>query len=442
RNMDKFNGIILKNLLEVNYKGKIFLVNPYAEKILGIKCYPHVTNLPEVPELGIILHSNVIPILENCGKAKIKNIMIQTDITLKNDEDPDVLKNKIVEVTSKYKINFIGPSSIGLINFPDNFTTSIIPVRDRIARLGKNKDRAGIGFLAQSGGLAGACGWWNPTQSISFSKVIHVTEDLNGAIDISEFIKYLVRDPWTKVISLFLRQINDSLIKVVREYSHVKPILFKKCGKQQGVDLLKDAGALPVNNYLDLFEVAKAFIFSPLPTGNKIALIGPSSGAIDTVLSEFRKNHLSIAKPTKPVKNAIIKLLNTKRVIRCNPVDYWPPPRFFGHEVGRVHQKAADLLLSDRNVDALFLVLEFFHEIEFDLMNFSEIVKKYPNKPIMGVLIQAEEDGAKRMRIAATELGIPLYNEPERLVHAYKIMLDFFKHVSRKKLTSEMKKKS
>ncbi|MBD3188226.1 hypothetical protein GF325_15430 [Candidatus Bathyarchaeota archaeon] len=427
RDMNKFNGIVLKNILEVQYRGKIFPVNPYAEEILGITCYPRVIDLPEIPELGIILHSDVIHIMENCAKKGIKNIIIQADISLQDETSRNHIEKQIVELAGKYSLNFIGPSLIGLINFPGSFTTSIIPVRDHIARKGKNADRASIGFMAQSGGLAGACGWWAPSQGISFSKVVHLGQEYPGSIEDEYFLRYLMDDPQVQIISLFLRRISKSLIRTVRACAGKKPVLYKKCGRPIGTKELSGAGALEVTRYNDLFEIAKAFTYCPLPTGNRIALIGPSSGAIDVVLSEFKKNNLKIAVPSKSIRKQLITVLQGTAPKRCNPVDYWPPPRFLGHEVGKVHKDAADLLLSDGNVDGLFLVLEFFHEIEFDLMILEPIKEKYPDKPIMGVLIQAEEDGANRVLEAATELKIPVFHEPERMVKAFALLHEFWK---------------
>lgn len=424
RDMDKFNGIILKNLLAVNYPGKIFLINPYAKEILGYECYSRVIDLPEIPELAIILHSDVVPILENCGKKGIKNVIIQADISLQKDDDRERIEAEIIEVTERYGIRFIGPSLIGLINFPGGFTSSIIPVRDHIARLGEDTERAGIGFMAQSGGLSGACGWWNPSQNMSFAKVIHIN-DFQGAIPDGAFLKYIAEDEQVRVISLFLRKINDSFVDAVREYSSKKPILFKKCGQQDDVDKLVDAGAFQVQDYMDLFEIAKAFIYAPLPLGNRIGLIGPSSGAIDLVLNEFKKNGLELAKPSPAIEEKIVELLQGKSVKRCNPVDFWPPPRFFGHEIGKIHHDALEYLLSDRNVDAIFLVLEFFNEIEFDLHIFKDVMDRFPSKPIMGVLIQAEEEGMNRVIKTATDLKIPMYLEPEQLVRSYAILNKF-----------------
>lgn len=425
RDMDKFNGIILKNLLAVGYTGKIYLVNPNAKEILGIKCYPRLIDLPEVPELAIILHPDVARILENCGKKGIKNVIIQTDVTLQGEVDQESIDASINEITARFGITFMGPSLIGLINFPGHFTSSLIPVRDHVAHLGEDPARAGIGFMAQSGGLAGACGWWHPTQDISFAKVVHFHGQVNGSIPDGALLRFIAADPRVKVISLFVRKISTSLIDAVRDCTRSKPVLFKKCGQPVDVDKLVTANAFQVDQYMDLFEIAKAFILAPMPAGNRVGIIGPSSGAIDVVLSEFKKNDLELAKPSPGIERKIIDLLGGRVGKRCNPVDFWPPARFFGHEIGHIHLDAADYLLSDPAVDAIFLVLEFFQEIEFDLKIFQNLLLKYPGKPIMGVLIQAEEDGAHRVMKAATGLKIPIFTEPERLVKAYSLLCKF-----------------
>nr|MDO8116050.1 CoA-binding protein [Candidatus Sigynarchaeota archaeon] len=113
RDMNTFNGIVLKNLLEINYQGKIFLVNPHAKNILGISCYERVVDLPVIPDLAIILHSNVIPILENCGKKGIRHVIIQADVMLQDKSERDKIERDIIAVASRHGIQYLGPSLIG-----------------------------------------------------------------------------------------------------------------------------------------------------------------------------------------------------------------------------------------------------------------------------------------------------------------------------------------
>jgi acyl-CoA synthetase (NDP forming) len=47
--------LFLRALLSPGYPGRIYPVNPNAEEILGLRCHPSVTSLPEAVDLAIIV---------------------------------------------------------------------------------------------------------------------------------------------------------------------------------------------------------------------------------------------------------------------------------------------------------------------------------------------------------------------------------------------------
>jgi acyl-CoA synthetase (NDP forming) len=271
-----FSYTVLKNLLEIFYQGKLYIVNPNAEEILGVQSYHSFEDLPEVPELAVIvLGKNILEIVESLGKMGVKYITIQTE--LKPGMNISDITIKLHQICEKYAITYLGPSMLGVINFIDNFTTSIIPVRQHIMRENKNI-KEGISFIAQSGGLAGAMGWWTPSQRLPISKVIHLGKGYH--INEADILEFFLKDETTKVISLFLREITDELVEAVKNVAPFKPILFFYVGKEElKENELKKAGGIEVFNYIELFEVAKIFLWCPKPKGPKIGLIGPSSGA-------------------------------------------------------------------------------------------------------------------------------------------------------------------
>jgi hypothetical protein len=113
-----------------------------------------------------------------------------------------------------------------------------------------------------------------------------------------------------------------------------------------------------------------------------------------------------------------------------NPVDYWPPERFVGTKVCGIYNTSSHTLLNDDSVEGLILALEFFHEIEFDFNIFEKIKFTYPEKPIIAVLIQAEQDGAKRVIKTASDLKIPVFNnEVERAVKGYKYLYKWYSKI-------------
>ena len=426
-----FSYTVLKNLLEIFYQGKLYILNPNASEILGVKSYHSFEDLPEIPELAVIvLGKNIVKIVEKLGKKGVKYIAIQTE--LKPGTNINFVHTKLNEICEKYGITYLGPSMLGIINFIDNFTTSIIPVRQHIMRENKNI-KEGISFIAQSGGLAGALGWWTPSQKLPISKVIHLGKGYH--IDEADILEFFLNDPTTRVISLFLREITVELIEAIKEISPSKPVLFFYVGKDEASEKqLIASGGIPVQNYIELFEIAKIFLWCPEPKGTNLGIIGPSSGAIHLIVREMRKQNLSLAKPSDNSRDIIIDKIGGSTCAYGNPVDYWPPEKFIGIKICGIYNTSAETLLKDDNVDGLILALEFFIEIEFDFSIFKILKEKYPLKPIITILIQAEHEGAKRVMKSASELKIPTFdNEVERAVRGFRLLYDYYSKIKKRK---------
>jgi acyl-CoA synthetase (NDP forming) len=425
-----FSYTILKNLLEIFYRGKVFILNPNADEILGVKSYHSLEELPEIPDLTVIVLSKNLPhIFEKLANFGVKNVAIESELRI-DTSDPELIE-KLTLISKKYGVSYMGPSMLGIINFINNFTTSIIPVRQYLMQKHR-KIKEGISFIAQSGGLAGAMGWWSPPQDLPISKVIHLGYGFD--IDDADVLDYLKEDETTKVISLFLREITDGIIKSVKNLSTLKPVLFFYVGKEEKKEeeLIK-AGGIAVTNYIELFEFAKIFLWCPEPKNPDLGIIGPSSGAIYLIIKEMRKQGLSLAILTNDHKNMILEKVGGSTCDLGNPVDYWPPDRFVGTKICEIYNASSKTLLNDDAVGGLILALEFFNEIEFDFNIFSNIKKSYPEKPIITILIQAEHEGAKRVVKTASELRIPVFeNEVERAVRGFKLLYDWHSQIKRK----------
>ena len=76
----KVGHIVLKNLLDSGFKGRLFPVNPKADEILGLKCYPRVTDVPETVELAVIVVPNtfVPKVMDECGQKGVKAAIVIT----------------------------------------------------------------------------------------------------------------------------------------------------------------------------------------------------------------------------------------------------------------------------------------------------------------------------------------------------------------------------
>lgn len=406
----KFGNQIIRNMKNIGYKGKIYLVNPNREEILGIKPFKSVKDLPEVPDLGIIVLNpeKVITAVKICIEKGIKNLMVEASFL------DTVLELQLTHLAQDYQVRIIGSNTIGIINFSDSFTTSIIPVRCTFNGSGR------IGFIAGSGGLAGGCGWWSPDQEVGFSKITHLGKEC----DVKEYevLRYLIDDPATDVILLHLLKLNPQLLEEIAKAHQKKPILFLKPNQSASCLALQKAGAIPIETYHELFEMGKAFLQVPLPQGNRIGLVGPSSGALALLTGKLKQYGFELGNLTENTKQILQEQVlhpnNTDP--NPNPVDYWPPSQFDGKEVGEKYATAIRTLLNDENIDAVIVVLEIFKEIEFDIEEyFGTLKQEFPEKPIVVACIEVEKTCLERIVAGLNKIQMLYYvQDIERAIKA------------------------
>jgi len=65
----------LNALLDLGFEGKIYPVHPRERRVLGLKAYKKVQDLPEVPDLAVmVLPTHLVTgVVEECGQKGIKH---------------------------------------------------------------------------------------------------------------------------------------------------------------------------------------------------------------------------------------------------------------------------------------------------------------------------------------------------------------------------------
>lgn len=410
----KFGNQVLKNIIELGYSGKVFLVHPNRNNVLGFPAFKSIIEVPEVPETAIVIlpPELVVDAVEELARKGVKNIILQSsgfsEYSIEGKEREDML----VRIARENNLRIIGPNTIGLINYREHFATALTPVRS--FKAGK------VSFIGQSGGLSGGLGWWQPND-LSFNKIVH----LGNTCDVSdaELLRFFSQDSSTEVIAAYFRRVTSEIVDAVREVSKKKPVVMH-CPEEKREELVK-AGAICASLYSEIFEIAKIFVYSPKPKGNRVAIIGPSSGAIDLALLSLEKNGLKLADFNLNTVKILKERVLNERVKTLNPVDYWPPSQLDGVEVGNKHKAAVEALIKDDNVDIIILVLELMKEIEFDVKRaFQKSTERL--KPIVAACIQIENESYERVVSSLHELNIPVFTEVERAIKATGALVRYY----------------
>jgi len=187
-------NLIVKNILESGFKGSIYPVNPNADEIYGLKCYPSIMDINDSVDLAVIaVRSNVVPaVAEEAGKKGVRGLVVISAGFREIGEEGAKLEKELLDICRKYSMRMVGPNCLGVINtsVPVNVTfASSRPLPGKIA------------LLSQSGALCSAILDWAPREGLGFSVVVSLgnSADLN----IVDFIEALKDDENTKIIACY-----------------------------------------------------------------------------------------------------------------------------------------------------------------------------------------------------------------------------------------------
>jgi len=411
--------IVLQNLLDHNFKGPIYPINPKSKYIKSFKAYPSVAEIPdEIDLVNISIKNTIVPyVLEECGKKGVKFAIVHTAGFKEVGEEGFKLEKQIVEIAHKYGMRIYGPNSQGIQNSdPDvsvyaNFT--FVPMSP-----------GNISIVAQSGGV----GETLKLHLYDIGMGIRMYSSFGNEADVSmnEIIDYYGQDEGTKVIMVHIETLKDpaGFLEVASRITPKKPILALKSGKtSEGAvavashtgslieqDTLTDvifekSGVLRFHSQQEMVDAAIGFSTQPVPQGDRVVIVTNTGGPAIISVDECISAGMKLAELSPDTKEALGKLLFTEAIV-SNPVDVVATagPEQYGGTV--------ETLLKDSNIDSLLLnfVTPPFVDCQGVARKLAEIGKT-ATKPIVCVVMTIEkwEEVVRLIR----ESGIPVYAFPE-----------------------------
>ena len=213
-----------ENLIRSHRQEDIFFVHPKRESVLGKKCYKSIADLPQQVDMCIILlnKSLVISTLEQAAACGCKAaIVYASGYGETGDKEAE---KELRETAERLDMAVMGVNCAGYIsNNDDLFPFGMIVKRD--ARPGN------IAIISQSGKI---CLNMMQVDYMNFSYLISAGNC--SCIMVEDYISYLIDDPATKVIGLYLEGVKDpeKFADVLRRAAEIrKPIVILKVGRSE-----------------------------------------------------------------------------------------------------------------------------------------------------------------------------------------------------------------
>lgn len=423
-NVEKIGYRIVKNILDNNFNGKLFLVNPKGGNIFDIPIFKNIEELPDNIDLAIFVipKNNIISSIKSCIKKNTKFIMILTGGFKEIGYDGLKLEKEIKKLIENSQTRIIGPNCAGLCNTFNQLqaTFEIYPKKGNVS------------FISQSGSICSAFSSNLSTREIGVSKYI----SLGNKLDINEvdLIQYLGVDPETKVLSLYLEDITDGryLLKVAPEVSLKKPVVILKSGctlegakatlshtgAMSGEDRIingafRQMGIIRVNSLSELYDVSAAIsILGPLG-GNQIAIISDAGGPGVIATDAVSSLGLELARFSDKTKNVLKSFLPSIASVQ-NPIDM----TFTREE--NLYYRCIEAL-QDEKVDIILITIPSHFDTKDELVSFLVKAKKQTNKPIMVTWLCADE--VENQRRFLWKEGIPTFIDPKQAAICIKYLV-------------------
>jgi len=291
---DTLGGLTAKML--VSYSGDrmadVYFINPKYESLLGYKCYPSLSSLPEEIDLVIIAtpKETVEGLLKEAhGKGARGAVVYASGYgeTGKPEDRED--EKRLIQLCRELDMALMGPNCAGYLNFVD-----------RVFSFGFMVDASGeqgkVGLAAQSGQI---CMSMLDSPKTSFSYMI--SSGNSKVVSVEEYLNFLVDDDDTKVVAAYLEGVGnprlfiDVLIKASKKRKPV--VILKAGGSEKGARvasshtgsmagssaafdaLFRKYGAIRVNDMEELIGVSSALAAMPsLPRKNAVSAVNASGG--------------------------------------------------------------------------------------------------------------------------------------------------------------------
>jgi acyl-CoA synthetase (NDP forming) len=445
RTPGKLGYNILRNLIDLGFKGELYPVNPEATEILGLKAYPRVDLIPEDLETVVIATpaSTVLEIMESCAKKRVKGVVIISSGF--SEEGNTALEEKMLRIAKEAGIRIIGPNTTGILNTANGFTSSFV------AGIGRAK-RGHVAVVAQTGVFLGfLLAYIISSQQFGLSKVVGLGNKRD--VDDVEVLNYLGQDPETKVICMYIEGVKDgrSFLTTARRVSKRKPVLVLKsgvtekgskaamshtgslAGRSEIFDAAcKQAGIVQVESFEQLIDFAKAFALQPLPKGNNLGVMSVTGAGCVIAADSAIKNGFQFPNLSRETIEALQKISPPWHERIGNPVDIGPPMEVGMHspsDAEMFFNTAFNALLEDRNLDSLIMFFfglrrgfEMFDKALSDLVS----TTKGTVKPIF-FSIMGDKQATDEITKLLESKGFPVYPDVTRAVKTMSVMYQYCK---------------
>ncbi len=223
-----FSKGAFRNLVSFGLADKTFLVNRRGAVVHGKESFKTCSDIgaPVDVAMMILPQQSCVAALEDAAAAGIRNVVLLTSGYGEAGEEGRIAEQELFEACSRLDISLLGPNMLGFVNFAD---------RAPVCAMASEPISGGtVALVSQSGGSCSAMAAFAKAAGVDLSYMFTLGNET--VINASHVLDYLVDDPNTKSIAMFLESIRDpqGFARAARRAAEAdKPVVVLKVGRSE-----------------------------------------------------------------------------------------------------------------------------------------------------------------------------------------------------------------
>lgn len=452
--ISKWGHMLPTNILNRDFKGRVYLVNPKGGQIVGKTAYRSITDIDDDIDLAVITipAAKVLEQIPLLKEKKVKAMLLISSGFREIGEEGRRLEDDVVAAAREAGILIFGPNTMGICNPHIDFFccgVHVYPVPGSTS------------LVCQSGNMG--------TQLLAFAEQQDIgIRAFSGSgneamVTLEDYMEAFEADELTRTVVLYVESVKDGarFFQSARRVSKKKPVVVLKGGRtSEGGQAAsshtgalasdfrifeaacRQAGIIQVKQPIELLDLSAVFSSLPLPEGNRVAIM-TLGGGWGVVTTDLCTEH-GLALP--PLSESIISRLD--QILpdywsRSNPADlvgeHDPTiPMTAMEELMKwdgcdavihlgIHGKpilARRMLDSIANTDPAYSAEELQEigelAVQFEDLYIQHVIKltEQYRKPVVGVSLLTDEDTKTLYRMEGARYKGVLFPSPERAVKA------------------------
>ncbi len=443
-------GRLTRQLVEHGYDGRIYPVTRSQSEVLGLKTYASVADLPEAPELAIILvpAAHVVATIDQCGARGIRAAAIISSGF--GEEKTDEAANRDAElqaVAARWSMAISGPNSEGLVNPLRPLVATFSPVfhDPRVPLMPVAGAAKPIAVSCQSGALTFSFLSRGRDRGLKFT--YQVSSGNQTVLEAHDYMDWILDSGGADIFMAYLEGIRrpDRFREVADKAAWAgKPLIIAKVGRSAAGRraAASHTGALAHSGAVDdaifrhhgiirgedldhMIDVATAFAYCKLPRGNRVAIITGSGGSAVWLADILSAHGLELPVLEDDIQRRIMAML-PPYASALNPID--ATAQAIG-EVG--YAPIVKLVRESERIDTILLIASLANEATATkrALELGDIAAT-TSQPIILSTYTTATPGAVAAFAAA---GIPCYTAMPSCARAIRALVDYAAFQARRK---------